>query len=145
MMAQSVVLSLDHGKGASTHRTQLDPHVVRHTVLFRCDNSSVVAAIKKGAAKEPIVMNLLRCLWFFTAYYNISLLCEYIAGVTNELANHISHGNLSSFFAYKPQANPAPTSVPPSLQQLLVLPGSDWTLRAFKQLFKSAINEVSTA
>ena len=74
------------------------PQLVRHAVLFRCDNSSVVAAIRKGAAKEPIVMHLLRCLWFFTAYYNISLLCEHIAGVANELADHISRCNLTSFF-----------------------------------------------
>ena len=121
------------------------PHLVRHTVLFHCDNSSVVAAIKKGAAKEPIVINLLRCLWFFTAYFNISLLCEHIAGVTNELADYISRGNLTSFFNYNPQAYPTPTSVPPSLQQLLALPGPDWTSPAFKQLFKSTINQVPIA
>ena len=88
-------------------------------------------------------MNLLRCLWFFTAYFNISLLSKHITGVTNELADYVSCGNLTSFFAYNPQANPTPTSVPPSLQQLLALPGPDWTSQAFKQLFESAINEVS--
>ena len=43
------------------------PQIARHTVLFRCDNSSVVAAVRKGSAKEANVMHLLRCLWFFTA------------------------------------------------------------------------------
>ena len=31
-------------------------------ILFQCDNMSVVAAVKKGSAKDDTVMHLLRCL-----------------------------------------------------------------------------------
>ena len=89
------------------------PQLARCTVLFRCDNTGVVAAVKRGVAKEDSVMHLLRYLWFFTAYYDISLLCEHITGITNNLADHLSHCNLRSSFnrTHKPLS----TSVPPSL------------------------------
>ena len=118
------------------------PKLARCAVLFRCDNSSVVAAVIKGTAKEVNVMHLLRCLWFFTAYYNISPLCEHIAGITNDLADHLSRCNLQSFFYQNPQASSIPTQVPPSLQQLLALPGSDLTSPTFRRLFNLTIREI---
>ena len=45
------------------------PHLTRLRVKFECDNSSVVAAIQKGSAKDDTTMHLLRCLFFFVAYY----------------------------------------------------------------------------
>ena len=41
-------------------------------VQFQCDNAAVVAALKKGSAKDEFVMHLLRSMWFFTAFYNIN-------------------------------------------------------------------------
>ena len=35
------------------------------TVLFQCDNTGIVAAVKKGTAREDLVMHLLRSLCFF--------------------------------------------------------------------------------
>ena len=35
--------------------------LARKTVLFHCDNTGVVAAVKKGTANEEVVMHLL-CL-----------------------------------------------------------------------------------
>ena len=40
------------------------------TILFQCDNTGVVAAVQKGSSKDDLVMHLLRCLWFFTAYFD---------------------------------------------------------------------------
>ena len=101
------------------------PQLSGRTILFRCDNSSVVAAVNKGTAKESIVMHLLRCLWFFTAFYDISLLCEHIAGKQNDLADHISRNHLQAFLCLNPQAT-FPTPIPPPLHQLLVSPSIDW-------------------
>ena len=39
-------------------------------VQFQCDNAAVVAALKKGSAKDEFIMHLLRSMWFFTAFYN---------------------------------------------------------------------------
>ena len=38
------------------------PQLQRHQVLYQCDNSSAVAAIKKGSARDVVVMQLLRSL-----------------------------------------------------------------------------------
>ena len=43
--------------------------MVRRVVLFQCDNTSVGSAIKKGSSKDPLVMRLLRCLWFFCGIF----------------------------------------------------------------------------
>lgn len=45
----------------------------RKVILFQCDNSAVVAAVKKGSSKDPLVMHLLRSLWFF---FDIALTIE---------------------------------------------------------------------
>ena len=42
-------------------------------VLFHCDNTGVVAAVNKGSAREPLVIHLLRTLWFFVARFDIAI------------------------------------------------------------------------
>ena len=117
------------------------PLLARHRVLFQCDNSSVIAALQKGSARDTTVMHLLRCLWFFVAHYNIVLMSEHIAGVNNCTADHLSRYHMHNFFSINPQASPIPTPVSPLLLQLLTPSGPDWTSATFKQLFRSIINE----
>ena len=45
------------------------PQMLRKSVLFQCDNTGVVVAIKKGSSKEDRVMQLLCALWFFVAHF----------------------------------------------------------------------------
>ena len=49
------------------------PPILRKKLEFRCDNHSLVDAINKGSSKEPMVMHLLRCLWFFSAFLKSAL------------------------------------------------------------------------
>ena len=56
------------------------PVLARQRVLFQCNNSSVVAALQKGSAKDSIVMHLLCCLWFFVAHYDIVLTSNILQG-----------------------------------------------------------------
>ena len=74
------------------------PLLAKHSVLFECDNSSVVAALLNGTAKDNAVMHLLRVLWFFIAHYDIELLPKHIPGVANCSADHLSRGNMQYFF-----------------------------------------------
>ena len=69
----------------------------RH-VLFHIDNLSVVQMLQKGASKEPsgVIMHLLRCLSFLTAYFHFSISASHIAGVHNIVADDISRNNLGS-------------------------------------------------
>ena len=52
-------------------------------VRFECDNTSVVAAIQKGSARDDTSMHLLSCLWFFVSNYDIDIKIVHVAGVTN--------------------------------------------------------------
>ena len=66
------------------------PQMAHKTTKFQCDNTGVVAAINKGSAREPFVMHLLHCLWFFTAHFDFSIVAEHIAGAQNCAADHLS-------------------------------------------------------
>ena len=118
------------------------PSIFTYKVLYQCDNSSVVAAIKKGTAKDTIIMHLIHSLWFFTSYYHIGQICEHIAGVVNTTADHLSRHNNSSFFALNPGASLASTTLPAPLLEIISIPGPDWISAHFSQLFISTINTV---
>ena len=91
------------------------PDLSRKLVGFQCDNSSVVAALTKGSAKELTAMHLLRFLWFFVAYYDIHITAIHIPGVANLTADCLSRCQMQSFFNLNPQAFTDPTPLPPSL------------------------------
>ena len=44
--------------------------------------------IKKGLAKEELVMHLLRSIWFFVVHFDISIAIGHIAGTHDDTANH---------------------------------------------------------
>ena len=125
-VVQTMVHRAHHGQRIAAYCSYLccvgpdtSPTLAQHKVLFQCDNSSVVAALQKGSAKDKTVMHLLSCLWFFVAHYDIVLMPEHIAGVDNCTADHLSRNNMYNFFSINPQVSPIPTPVGPLLQQLL--------------------------
>ena len=111
-------------------------------MLFQCDNQSVVLAVQKGSTKDPIAMHLLRALWFFVAFFDIDLIIEHIAGVTNCAADMLSRNNMTEFLLSHPQASQLPTPLPPPLLQILTPMGPDWTSLAFSRLFRDTISMV---
>ena len=111
-------------------------------VLIECDNSSVVAAVNNHYTRDQIAMHLLCSLWFFVAYFDIDFKCKHIVGVDNSTADHLSCGNLHSFFHLHPQGTRQPTPLPQPLLQILGAGGPDWTLPLFRQLFSTIINTV---
>lgn len=113
------------------------PQLAHKTVLFQCDNMGVVAAVTKGAAKEELVMHLLRSLWFFAAHFDIFITIEHIAGTSNQAADQLSRFNMQLFFSSNPQARPLPTPLPPELTQIVAVKGPDWTSPTFRQLFNA--------
>ena len=64
--------------------------LARQNVLLYCDNLSLVSAINKGSTKASIVMHLLHCLWFFCAYFDITLTASHIPGIVNILADQLT-------------------------------------------------------
>ena len=108
--------------------------MTRKVVLFQCDNTGVVVAVRKGSAQEPLVMHLLCSLWFLTAYYDVSIKIEHIAGIHNETTDQLSRYNMQQFFIFNPQAN-LPTPLPPELLQIVSVAKLNWTSLRFTQLF----------
>ena len=124
------------------------PSLSGHKVLYQWDNSSVVAAIPKGSARDTIVIHLLRNPWFFTAHYDVDLVSEHIAGVANTTTDRLSRNNNALFcffllfFLQNTDASLLPTPLPAPLLQITNIQGPDWTSAHFSQLFISAINTV---
>ena len=87
-------------------------------------------------------MHLLRCLWFFVAYYDIDIAAMHIPGVANCTTDHLSRNNMSQFFLLNPQVNQQPTSLPQSLIKIMTTPGMDWTSAAFTEQFNTIISMV---
>lgn len=61
----------------------------RHVVIS-CDNSTAVAAVNKGSSKSPVIMRMLRDLFWISAKFNFHLTAKYIPGFTNVLADAAS-------------------------------------------------------
>ena len=106
--------------------------------------NSLVSCISKGYSKDPSVMHLLRCLWFFVAFFDIKLnlyiFAEDIARVTNCVADMLSRNNVINFFLLHPQAHCLPTPLPAPLLNITTPNEPDWTSHAFSSLFSSIIH-----
>ena len=100
------------------------------TVRCLCDNAAVVAIIRSGSSKDPVAMHLMRCLFFFTAVYQLVLAPQHLPGKDNAAADHLSRDALSSFLQLVPNAHTEPTVLPGKLMQALVHQRPDWTWRA---------------
>jgi len=59
-------------------------------VSCRCDNAAVVVIINSGRSKVERVMHLMRCLSFFLARWNVSLICRHIPDSQNVAADALS-------------------------------------------------------
>ena len=59
-------------------------------VHFHCDNQAVVQVVNSGYSKLPQVQHLLRCLFFFTSYFDTLIHAAHISGVENTMADAVS-------------------------------------------------------
>ena len=75
----------------------------RSRVKFQCDNLILVEVINKGSSKDVMVMHLLRCLWFFQAFFNLNIVASHIPGVLNTAPDMISRNQTEKFLLMYPQ------------------------------------------
>ena len=113
---------------------------MRKSVLFQCNNTGVIAAVSKGSAKEPVVMHLLRSMWFFVAHFDMSISIEHISGVCNGVADMLSRDKIQHFFLLNPRVDLCPTPIPEELTKIVSVFKPDWTSTTFNQLFNTIIN-----
>ena len=120
------------------------PQLSKQSVLILCDNLSLVNAINKGASKDTLVMHLLRCLWFFTAYFDIILTADHIPGACNTTADELSRNNMENFFTMNPDASKVPIPLPTPTLEIISPDGPDWTSPDFCKLFSLATSNAHT-
>ena len=75
------------------------PYWAGKWVRCLCDNISVVAAVNKGAARDPALSSLLRTL--------VSLTARHLPGVQNTSADALSRDKLPLFFSLNPSHHPS--------------------------------------
>ena len=109
------------------------------TVCCRCDNAAVVAILRSGTSRHSLVMHLLRCLFFFVAYYQIYLDPVHLPGSCNEAADSLSRNNIPRFLQLVPTVQPLPTPLPAGLFEALVLKTPDWTSDAWMTVLRSTL------
>ena len=114
----------------------------RKGVRVHCDNEAVVEVLWKGYARDDHLMHLLRCVFFVTAFYEVSLKPVHISGPSNTVADAISRNNLAVFQSQVPHvAATAPTRIPPVVINLLIRKCPDWTSVPWCQLFKNFLQQ----
>ena len=116
------------------------PLLPRKILEFKCDNQGLVEAINKGSSKEPVVMHLLRCLWFFSAFFEITIRAAHIPGALNTAADRLSRNQAVQFLHSNPNASHIPTQIPTPLLRIVSPTRLDWTSRAFMRHFRCVIN-----
>ena len=80
-----------------------------------------------GEKQGGRAMHLMRCLSFFLARWNVSLVCRHIPGSQNSAADALSRNALPSFQRLVPGASRTPTIHPDILLGSLVQGTLDWT------------------
>ncbi len=85
------------------------------TVSCRCDNMAVVAIVNSGRSKMDRAMHLMRCLSFFLARWDVSLICQHIPGIDNGTADALSRDSLLLFQQLVPDSAVEATHIPERL------------------------------
>ena len=110
----------------------------RQCICFHSDNLGVVGLLARRSARDVLAHHLLRCLYFYSAYYQFDYQAEHVPGTMNTAADALSRGNLSLFYSLVPQA--VHSVVPPAIQDLLIVRRPDWGSADWTTLFVGTLN-----
>ena len=82
----------------------------RCNVFFHCDNAAVVAVIQRKSMRDALFLHLLRCLYFYAAFFQFLYSAHHLPWVSNVAADAFSRGNMSLFVSLFPQGVPSTVS-----------------------------------
>ena len=102
------------------------PLLPKKILEFNCDNCGLVNAIDKCSSKEPVAMQLLRCQWFFLAFYEITVRASHIPGMLNTAADMLSRYRTVQFLSSHSYASHILTPVPTPLLRIVSRRCLDW-------------------
>ena len=83
-------------------------------LLFHCDNQAVVDIWASGTSRDPLIMHLVRSIFFSAATHHYTVLVTHIAGTNNSVADSLSRLQITLFRHLAPTADVEPTPVPKS-------------------------------
>ena len=83
-------------------------------LLFHCDNQAVVDIWASGSSRDPLIMHLVRSIFFSAATHHYTVLVTHIAGTNNSIADSLSRLQITLFRRLAPTADVQPTPVPKS-------------------------------
>ena len=109
-------------------------------VLWRCDNQAAVQAVNSRSCKDQAMMHLIRCLFFFEAWFSFELTAAYLPVRENMLADELSRDRLSVFLQRAQSASRSPAPVPQALPELL-LDRTGWISPPWTTRFVSTVTE----
>ena len=72
---------------------------------FHSDNMAVVDILKRRSGRDPSVLHLMSCFFFYLAHFNFQHSAEHVPGVLNTAADAISHNNLPHLSSLLPQTH----------------------------------------
>ena len=127
----------------SSSLQQFGVHNGKTNQYYACDNEAVVQILNSGTSRDPIVMGLMRCLYFIAAKFSLLLSATHLAGADNILADALSRDNLDLFLTLHPQAHPSPHPIPAALLDLLIHSKPDWTSPSWSKTFNTLFNPPS--
>ena len=111
-------------------------------VLCCSDNTKVVTVVNTGTARDPLLMHMLRCLFFYAAYYAFMISASHIPGKDNTGADAISWNKADQICSDYPLANHQPSPLNPTLVALVITHRPpDWTSKGGKQLFAASLRK----
>ena len=113
------------------------PHWRGRTV----DNAAVVAIIRSGTSRHPLVMHLMRCLFFFVAYYQLYLVPVHLPGKYNEAADALSRDNLPLFLQLNTRADSRGTPIPVCLTHSILGGTPDWASPTWMSVLCSTLRK----
>ena len=66
-------------------------------IQVHSDNQAVVACLASRSARDPLLVHLLRCLFFFEAHFRFEHRAQHISGKLNTAADALSRDRLTEF------------------------------------------------
>ena len=108
-------------------------------IQCHCDNMAVVEVINCGYSKDRELMHLLRCLFFITEHWRMSIRAVHIPGKDNVRADALSRNDFPRLLQAAPDACVRPTRIPLQVLALLVEEQPDWVSPRWTELFVACI------
>ena len=87
---------------------------------------------------RQLLMHLLRCLTFYSAYFRFTMKATHIPGTLNTAADAISHNNIPLFLSLVRHTQQF--AIPQPLVDLLVTRRPDWGSQAWTHLFVNSLS-----